>query len=162
VLSLAACTPELNWRDVRPQGAGLIMQMPCRPVHQVRTLRLAERTVAMHVHACDCAGMTFGVGWADVGQPQAVTLALTQLASGAAANLQAAPRVVSAAAVPGMTPNAAAQRIALAGHLPQGAPAQAELIVFAHGTRAYQATVLGQRLEPAAVQQFVDALAVQP
>jgi len=46
-------------------------------------------------------------------------------------------------AVPGATPHAAAVRTRLAGHLPTGEALQMQVAVFAHGTRVFQATVLG-------------------
>jgi hypothetical protein len=45
--------------------------------------------------------------------------------------------------VPGATPHEASVRVVLAGVRPDGQAVEMQLAVFAHGTRVFQATVLG-------------------
>lgn len=163
LVGAVACTPTLNWRDVRLADARVQLQFPCRPASQTRAVPLAGRRVEMHLWACQARDMTFALSWAEVEQPDLVTPALRELIASTLANVQATAPIRSAAVrVEGMTPNAAALRVRLAGRHREGAPVQAESVVFASGTRVFQATVLGTEPEWPAVQIFVDALMVRP
>ena len=158
--ALAACTPALNWRDVRPEASGARLLMPCKPSAQQRNLVLAGRAVRLTLLACSAGGLTWGLAHADVADPARVPGALAALRSAAAANLGAAgpPAAVEALAVPGATPNASAGRTRLAGRLPDGTPVQMELAVFVRGTRVFQASALGERLAPDAVDNFFTSI----
>ena len=61
VLSLAAvlsaCTPTYNWREVRPEGSGVVLMMPCKPDSHARRVRLAGGDDGVHVfHAGTATG----------------------------------------------------------------------------------------------------------
>ena len=90
--------------------------------------------------------------------PARVTPALAEMRAALAANLHAEGGRVEAFAVAGMTPNPQAQRVWLAGRLPDGTPVQAQAVVFTRGTRVYQAVVLGARLDAGAAAVFFDSL----
>lgn len=111
---------------------------------------------------CSEEKQTFALGWADVAEPGAVAPALTELQRSAAANLQASLLAQGPAAVPGMTPNAAALRTALQGRRPDGQAAWAEVLVFAHGLQVYQATWMGAQPAGDQARHFVQALRVLP
>src|SRR5205814_7745674 len=87
---LAACAPALDWRDVRPEGSGLLLAMPCRSRPQVRTVTLVGRPVPMTLQACSAADLTWGIAFADVGDPARVAPALDAMHAAAAQNLGAA------------------------------------------------------------------------
>lgn len=158
VLACVACTPTLNWREVRPEG-GLLALFPCKPVSHSRQLSLAGTTVEMTLLACSAGGATFAVGSADLGQPQSVEAALAQLWASAARNIGA---VGSHAAAPlrvaGMTPNPQAGRQAFAGRLADGQQVEEHVAVFARGTRVFQATALGAKLDIDTLETFFGAL----
>lgn len=158
-LALAACSPSLNWRDVRPDDTELFAMFPCKPSGPTRSVPLAGAPVKMTVLACDADGMTFGVTYADVGDPARVAPALEALAAGAAANVGAAASAPLAAfAVPGATPNPKGGRLDITGRRPDGTAIQARLGLFTRGTQVYQATVLGNRVAPDAVETFFGSL----
>jgi hypothetical protein len=81
-------------------------------------------------------------------------------------NVRATVLAEQAADVPGMTPQAAARRWQLRGQLPDGRAVAEWVQVFAHGTRVFQASVIGPAGDPEAVSRraapFFDALRVQP
>lgn len=155
----AACAPALDWREVRPEGAGLVALFPCKPDRQVRRLPLAGTVVDMSLWACSAAGATFAVAFADVGEPGRVARALDELAASAARNIGAVglPRSV-ALRVAGMTPNSLARRQIFSGHLADGRPVQETVAVFARGARVYQAMIVGVRLDDEAVEAYFGAL----
>ena len=155
--AVAACTPALNWREVRLDGGAMAL-FPCKPDHQTRTVALAGQTVALTLHACGAAGLRFAVAQADVLTPERVEPALAALAEAQARNLQAVLPAGEPAQVPGMTPNAQARRYALSGRRPDGSGVQAQLLLFARGTQVLQATVLDGTPDAQAVHTFMDAL----
>lgn len=158
---LPACSPALDWRDVRPEGSTAVALFPCKPKSQSREAPLAGVPARITLLSCEAEGATFALAHADVADPARVGPALEEMAAALAANLQATEQRSAPAAIPGMTPGAAARRLEIRGRLPDGTPAQEAAALFAHGTRIYQAAVLGAQPGPAA-QVFLDGLRVQP
>jgi len=157
--AMPACSPTLDWREVRPSGAGLVTLFPCKPASQTRQLVLAGAAVEMALFACAAGGATYAVGVADMGQPQRVEHALVELVAAAARNIGAAAAPsATPVRVEGMTPNPQALRHAFAGRLGNGQPVHETVAVFARGTRVFQATVVGARLDGDAVETFFGAL----
>ena len=155
----SACSPVLDWREVRLQGTTLTTLFPCRPAGQARRLVLAGADVEMMLHACTGDGVVYGVGFADVLQPARVGPALAELRQAAARNLGAQlGNVLDPAQVPGATPNAQAGRATLSGVLSDGRAVQETIAVFARGTWVYQATVLGASPSAEARESFFGSL----
>jgi hypothetical protein len=159
-LLLVACTPALNWRDVRPEGSGLLLQFPCRPDQQTRALSLAGPPVRLSLLACAASGLTWGLAHADVGDAARVDVSLRALADASTANLGAAPPVVLSQAVVGAA--GPGSRLKLQGRLPDGAPVQMQVLLFARGTRVFQATVFGEQVPDDAAQTYFESLRLAP
>ncbi len=160
---LAACTPTLDWRDVRPEGSGVMALFPCKPASHARQVALAGGKVTLTLHACTAGDATYALALADVGDPGRVSAALADLKSSAWANLRATPPAVTQTIQPaGTTPNAQAARWRVQGQLPNGQTVQEAGAVFARATWVHQATVIGERLDAEAVQTFMDALRAAP
>ena len=155
----AACSPVLDWREVRPEGADLVLLMPCRPSRQARSVTLAGRPVALALVACSAGGQTWGLAAGDMGDPALVGPALGELRRAAAANLGAPASAEPEAFAPrGATPNPASGRLRLAGRLPDGTEVAEQAAFFARGTWVYQATVVGATLPADAAATFFDSL----
>jgi hypothetical protein len=159
---LAACAPVLDWRDLRPEGSSLHLQMPCKASGQSRDLPLAGARVNLALYACAAGEQTWGLGLADVADPARVGPALVELAAAAASNLGATPAEALPLQVPGATPNAASGRKRLQGRLPDGKAVQMQVAVFSHGTQVFQATVLGERVSEEAARTFFASLRFGP
>jgi hypothetical protein len=160
-LLCAACTPAWDWRDMPVDGTALRVALPCKPDVHMRELPLGGRTVRWTLRSCQAEGLTFGLAWADLGDPARVAPALQELTRAAAANLHAGPVLLGPASVPGSTPQALAQRLRVQGRLPDGRGLQQEMVVFAHGTQVFQATVLGPQVQAPLVQPLFDSLRLQ-
>ena len=156
--ALAACSPALDWRQVRPDGWGLQAAMPCRPDQQQRQVALAGAPVALGLVVCSAEGHSFGLASADVGDPARVAPALQALLQAAQANVQGQVLAEQAVVVPGMTPQAGAVRRQLAGRMPEGRAVREQVQVFAHGLRVFQATVVGPEAGPVQTGPFFEAL----
>ena len=58
---LAACSPSLNWREVRPEGSDAVMMFPCKPQRFARQVPLAGGKVEMHLSSCTVEGVTYAL-----------------------------------------------------------------------------------------------------
>lgn len=159
---LAACSPALDWREVRPAGSQLQLLFPCKPVQQARRVTLAGQTVRLVLQVCNAGEQTWALAHADLGDPTHLGPALTELLNSAAANLGAAPGTPQPLQVAGATPHEASARWRFSGQLPDGVAVVEEVAVFAYGTRVYQATALGPQLPPELAQTFMGSLRVVP
>lgn len=160
IAGLAACSPALDWRQLRPDGWGLAVSLPCRPADVVRQVPLAGAPVELRLLACSADGHTFAMASADMADPARVDPALQALGAAALANVQGRVDAEQAAAVPGMTPYPGARRWQVIGRLPDGAAVQEQVLVFAHGLRVFQATVVGPRADREMAQPFFDSIEV--
>ncbi len=142
-VGLGGCSPALDWREVRPSGTSLRALLPCKSVVQQRQVRLAGQNVLLSLHACTAGGRTWGLAHADVVDPKLLRAALDEWRAAAVNNIGAASPKVLPLQVPGATPHEASARVVLAGARPDGQAVEMQLAVFAHGTRVFQATVLG-------------------
>lgn len=156
----SACSPTLNWRELRPEGSGIAASFPCKPDRHARGLVVAGHAVRMEMLVCATGGATYALAFADLPDPAAVAPALADLRARAAVNIAASPGAATPLQVPGMTPNAQAIRVALSGHLPDGAVVQEHAAFFASGLRVYQASVIGSRVGGEAADTFMSALKI--
>lgn len=147
--ALGACAPSLNWREIRPEGSGLVIQLPCRPASHARDVTIQGRPVRMSMHACDAGGATFAVSWFDVRDPAQVAPALEELARAAITNIRSDRARARALplSVSGSTPQSVSGRWAAEGRLPDDRAVQLQTAVFARGTQVVQASVVGRQLE---------------
>lgn len=158
VAALSACSPELDWREVRAEGSGIAASFPCKPDRHARDVRLAGADLRLDMLVCRAGETTFALAFAVVADPARVTATLAELRAVAAANLGAPAASAAALQVPGMTPNEQASRLVLFGRAPDGAVLQEQLAVFTRGLRIYQATVLGTHPPPGAADAFFAGL----
>lgn len=160
VALLGACAPGLDWRQLRPDGWGLAAAFPCRPASHARQVPLAGPPVELTLMACSADGHTFAIASADLVDPARIAPALQALGEAARANVQGSVALEQPAQVPGMTPHPAALRWRLNGRLPDGQPVAEQVLVFAHGTRVFQATLVGPRADEDLARPFFDAIEV--
>lgn len=158
VLLMAACSPSLNWREVRPEGSGLTLMFPCKPELLSRALEApgAPASARMGLAHCEAAGLSFSLSWSEVPDPTQVAPALVQMREALLAGLKLPAAQPLALQVPGMTPSAGAVTQTLGA--PGGRGQQARLAVFARGLRVYQLLVVGPRADAPAWDGFLGSL----
>ncbi len=155
---LTACSPTLDWREVRAEGSDAVALFPCKPSHEVRTVPIHGVATRMTLNACRAGDAFFSLAYADVGDPGQVTSVLEAFRLALAVNLGAAVEASAPAAVSGMTPHPQAQRIKLRGQRPDGTAVHQEAVFFAKGLRVFQAVVMAPQLDAEAVDTFFDNL----
>lgn len=154
-LALAACSPTFDWREAEAAG-DLGLLFPCQPRRNERRLLLAGQRVTMQLQACEAGGVIWGLAAAETGAPQQVPAALEALNRATGANAAAEVARIGPAAVPGATPQAAAQRVSAVGRRPDGSAVQIEAWSFARGTRVYQASAVRTAAPSPAQQEAQD------
>ncbi len=158
VLVLAGCSPTLDWRETRPEGAGVVAMFPCRPDRHARPVVVAGASTRMEMLVCTAGGARFAVSFMDLADPAAVTPALAELRATALANIGGVQRGSEPAQVSGMTANSQAARLAMSGRLPDGTAVQEQAAFFVKGLRIYQASVIGAKLVPEMTDTFFAGL----
>jgi hypothetical protein len=159
---LCACSPALDWRQMTPAELGLQASFPCRPAALAREVPVPQGHASMVMYACSTAGSTYAVSGLVVSDVRDVTSVIEFLRDAASRNVGADRAAARAFAVPGMTPNAMAGLFVLKGRRPDGSSVTEHLLLFAHGVRVYQASVVGDAPEEVAVATFFAGLKVNP
>lgn len=156
---MGACTPALDWREVRPPPApGLRAVFPCRPDLVTRTVTLPSlaQPVSMQLWSCQTGDVTWALSRVEVKDATDVGPTLTALASTMRDNLRAASQMAGSTTplradplgpvhVPGMTPQPQAQGWRFQARRVDGWGRPMEVGVtawhFAHGLQIFQASV---------------------
>jgi hypothetical protein len=159
---LVACTPAMEWREVRPESSGAGVMLPCKPASHARNVTLAGASRRLTLYACTAGGATWALAYADIVDPGLVSVALRELRATAAANLGAGSEALVAWRIAGATPNPDSGRFELVGRLPDGQPVREQLAVYARGTTVFQATALGERLDAESLEAFFGGLRLLP
>ena len=63
--ALAACSPELDWRETSSAQGRFAVLLPGKPYEAARKVSTTAGEVEMHMTAAQAAGWQFGVVWAD-------------------------------------------------------------------------------------------------
>lgn len=177
--ALAACSPPLDWRAVRMEGAGLEALLPCKPDRAARPVELGGRTVELSMAGCRADGATFAVshmvldGSADATDAGAV-LAQWRTATLGRMGVSAADAaaVSSPFTLPGALPLPQAVRLQVQGVSPDDAAAVvAQAVWFARAEaaaagaaprlRLYHSVIYAPTPRTAAADTFFGGLALR-
>lgn len=160
--ALAGCTPTLNWREVRLDGADLAALLPCKPDKGERTVPLAGRDVVLRMQGCDVAGATFAVSyvaWPDAGMADQ---ALAQWKAATLANMQAGAPQEQAFTPPGAMALGNSRRVTATGRRANGEPVTMNGAWFARpragGIDLFHAVLYAQRVDAEASTAFFSGI----
>ena len=173
--ALMACSPTFDWREIRmdkdaaasamPNAAAsatLSAMFPCKPDRHARPIELNNRRTTMQMAVCTAGGATFALSAAAVTEPAATSAGLQQLRAAAVANVHGEAPALTPWRVAGMTPSAESARLSIRGRLPDGAPVIEHAAFFVQGLMLYQASVIGAKPNPEAVETFLAGLKFLP
>ena len=158
LLAVAACSPTLDWRQVRSDESGVVAMFPCKPQRYARQVPLASMTVDLRLASCTAKETTYAIAYASVAQPGQVSAAVEELRRAAAANIGAPAVTGTAWSVRGMTPNPLAEKLLMDGHDAKGQAVREQAVFFVKGLRVYQATMVGPVLDAEAADTFFSGL----
>ena len=151
---LAACSPTLNWREVRPEGTRLALLLPCKPDKAQKTVPLGGPATPLSMLGCDAGGATFAVAVAQLGDAAQAAPVLAQWQSLALANMKAGPAQVAPLKVSG----AAAVLVKAQGRRPDGAVVEGQAAYFAQGAQVFQVVLYADRIAPEVAETFFSSL----
>ena len=176
LLLLPACSPTLNWRDVRPEGTGLVLLLPCKPDKAEKTVPLGGKPTTLKMLGCNAGGATFAVAMADIGDAAAAAPVLAQWQALTLANMKAPPlegggAVVAASAAGGnqptqvaavKLPGAALQPspvlIKARGQRVDGTAAAGHAAYFAQGSQLFQVVLYADKIAPEVSETFFSSI----
>jgi hypothetical protein len=81
IVSLLACTPTFNWRDVSFEQAPVTALLPCKPDRGSRQVPLAGQQLTMHMAGCEAGGAMFAVALVELKDAQQSQAVLNELQS---------------------------------------------------------------------------------
>jgi hypothetical protein len=158
VLGLAACSPTLNWREVRAASTPLKAMLPCKPDKGSRTVPMAGRQVQLQVLACDTGGATFAILAGDVGDPLRSGEVLAQWRAATLANMRAAAAQERPFLPAGAVALPQSLRITAAGQRADGSKVESQAAYFARGSQVVQAVIYADRVAPETAEVFFSGL----
>ena len=160
LLSLAACSPTFNWREVRAESASLKAMLPCKPDRGARTVPMAGRQVELQVLGCEAGGATFAVLTGDIGDPLRSGEVLAQWRAATLANQRAAPGGAQDRPFLPAGAMALAQslRVSAAGQRADGSKVESQAAYFARGSRVVQAVIYADQVPAEAAETFFAGL----
>lgn len=181
LLLLPACSPTLNWRDVRPEGTGLVLLLPCKPDKAEKTVPLGGKPTMLKMLGCNAAGATFAVAMADIGDAAAAASVLAQWQALTLANMKAPPleggggavggavAAASAAAgsqstqvaalkLPGAAPQPSPVLIKARGQRADGTAAAGNAAYFAQGSQLFQVVLYADKIAPEVSETFFSSI----
>lgn len=162
LLFLLACSPALNWREVRLGGAGEYSALlPCKPDQATRPQSLAGYNVTLTMLGCEAAGGLFTIAVAELGTPMAAktVMAQWQLNLLAALQAQGASRKPFAMAGADAVPEATALQVS--GRGKEGRPVTVQAVWFARGAQLYHAALHAERPSEEMSEPFFSSLKLQ-
>jgi hypothetical protein len=162
---LAACSPKLDWREVRPAGTDFVIALPGRPQIETREFELAGRKLSMTMASAGVGATLFAAGVATLpadalaAEPLAAVVdgfraALLRNVGATESRVRSAPPLRSA----GMLRSA--QAVTATGKTGREARAvQLAARFYVVDDRLYQLVALGAagELPPAALDSFFDS-----
>jgi len=158
VLALLACSPALDWREVRAEGGELIVLLPCKPEKLSRRIAIAGEPTDVTLQACTAQGTTWALTSADVGEPMRVDPALAALRRARTENLAGRETQAQPWQLEGMRPSVQAAQVTVSGQRPDGSAVVEHGWYFARGTRVFHVAALGGTPSAEALETFARGL----
>lgn len=160
-LLLGACSPALNWREVRTDDGDLKTLLPCQPDRGARQQPLGSQEVMMTMLGCEAGGAMFAVAVAELGATDKARAAQAQWQARTLTNMQADSSAVTPVTIRGAGSEVAPQRVSARGLQPDGRPVELQAVWFARGTRLYHAAIYAGKVSDEMQEPFFDGLALQ-
>lgn len=158
---LAACSPELNWREVRGDDAHYLVLLPAKPATHARTVDLNGLKVEMRMTGAAVGDLSFAVASAHLPDAAQRTAALTAMQTAMLRNIGAATHSEKRVTLTGGTP--ATEVMAKGRSARDGQPLVMHARFAMHGERVFQAVALGpqDKLSPEAAETFLASLSLR-
>jgi hypothetical protein len=158
--ALAACSPALDWREVRVEP-GLAAMLPCKPDKGARIVPMAGRQVQLDALSCDAGGATFALLSANIVDAGRAGQVLAQWKTATLANLRSTAARESAFLPPGALNLRESLQVIATGQRANGSKVESHAAYFARGSHVFQAVIYAERLQPEMAESFFSGLKFQ-
>lgn len=166
--ALLACSPALNWREIRIEGTPLRMLLPCKPDRAEREVAMGGRRLPLRMLGCDADGATFAVS--HVQAPSAAGLDAAALLEGwkaaVLAHVQAKAVVEEGWVRAGLGITGPALRLRAEGRKADGEAVAMQAAWFATadaaGLHLVHAVVFAPQARPDVAESFFSSVAPAP
>jgi hypothetical protein len=152
--ALSACSPTLDWREVRVDAAGLNAVFPCKPDRETRQVAMAGRAVPVQALACRAGGSTFAVMAADIGGPAAAGEVLRQWRAASLGGMAGETVRTTLFHPRGALELPESVQVVAAGRRPDGSKVVSQAAYFARGSHAFQTVIYTSELKPELADPF--------
>jgi hypothetical protein len=162
---LSACSPALDWRDVRPKDVNILLTYPCKPDQITQDVVLADQKIKMSMTGCVADKMTFALAHAHLPNPALAAKALAQLHQAAVDNVHGKVTASSAAVPKNATPGLPdSLDLKIDGQTPDGKPVRERVLLFSQGGDVYQVTAFAPTdvYKDEAAQTFAESVNLSP
>jgi hypothetical protein len=153
-LTLSACNPTYNWREVRGVDASYTITLPAKPSSHARPVNLGGTQVTMTMTAAEVEGVTFAVGSAVLPDAAQAQQALGAMKTALVNNIGGTVRQEKISGPPAAPTEITIEAVGTPGANTSGQPRLLFARFIAKDTRAYQVIVLGK--EKAVTREAVD------
>ena len=160
LLVLQACSPALNWRDVRVDSAPLLALFPCRPDQGVQSVTLGARVVKMTMMGCEAGGAMFTLAQVARGGADDDAALVALWRAGTLASMQGVQTSEEPFVLKKASANPAPRQLRATGKRDDGSSVVLRAAWFAVGAAIYQVAVYADSDNEAVVQTYFDGLRV--
>ncbi len=162
-MMFSACTPALNWREVRLEsadGSVLKASLPCKPDTATRKQGLSDIQVDLSMMGCVANETTFTLSRIPIANPLDAPKVLASWQAAGVRNIGGKPTLMTSANISGAAAWPPATRVTLIG-----AATQADMMWFAKqtatGVTLYQAALYSKQPSNEATTTFFESLQLQ-
>jgi hypothetical protein len=154
-LALPACTPRLDWREVRGPDAPFVVLLPAKPASHTRPVNLDGMQIDMTMTAAEVDGVTFAVGSASLADRSKANAALQAIKTALIRNIGGTLRREKALPASADTPAAIEiEALGAAAANTGGRPRLLAARFMAKDERIYQVLAVGP--QPAMTRETLD------
>jgi hypothetical protein len=160
-LALAACSPALNWREVRLDPSALVAMLPCKPDQGTRAVSLAGQKLSMHMMGCEADSATFAVSYVDLPDATQAAAVQAQWQMAMLGNMRATQNRQSPLNIKGVVGASGALQLQAQGTQPDGRAVMAQGVWFVRGAQVFHAVMYAAKLNPEAADAFFTGFRLQ-
>lgn len=169
LLTLAACSPTLNWREVRPENTGLTLLLPCKPDRAEKSVALAGQSAQLQMQGCDAGDATFAVAVATLADASHADAALAEWQQLTLVNMKAGPVGTSAGDTQvtsfrpaGMLTGPPALMVKAWGRRADGRAVAGQAAYFVRGPQLFQVVLYADAMNADTADTFFSSLKFEP
>ena len=160
-LALTACSPALNWREVRLEPSALVAMLPCKSDQGTRSVTLAGQNLSMHMMGCEADSATFAVSYADLPDATQAAAVQAQWQTAMLGNMRATQNLQSPLNIKGVVGATGAVQLQAQGTQPDGRAVVAQGVWFIRGAQVFHAVMYAAKLNPEAADAFFTGFRLQ-